>query len=96
MLFPSFLTTTTTQATMMTTAMLALTFTMPIQQQLSHQTACRPIWSDAASPCYQHVNAHPNGTTTFFASGHFLLDSEDEPPLWQMMNADNDDNDPGK
>jgi hypothetical protein len=95
MLFPSFLTsTTTTQATMMTTAMLALTFTMPMQQA-SHQTACGPIWTDAASPCYQHVNAHPNGTTTFFANGHFLLDSEDEPPLW-LMNADNDDNDPGK
>jgi hypothetical protein len=87
MLFPS------TQATMMTTAMLALTFTIPMQQA-SHQTACGPIWSETASPCYQHANAHPNGTMTFSASGHVLLDTEDE-PLWQM-NADDDDTDPGK
>jgi hypothetical protein len=91
MKFPS-----TTQATMMTTAMLALAFTMPMQQ-VSQQTACGPIWSDSASPCYQHVNVHLNGTTTFFAGGgHFLLDSEDEPPLWLMMNADDDYNYAGK
>jgi hypothetical protein len=86
----------TTQSTMMTTAMLALTFTIPMQQA-SHQTACGPIWSETASPCYQHANAHPNGTMTFFASGQVLLDSEDDEPLsWLMIAEDDNENDPGK
>jgi hypothetical protein len=84
-----------TQSTMMTTAMLALTFTIPMQQA-SHPTVCGPIWSETTSPCYQHANAHPNGTMTFFASGQVLLDSEDEPSLWLMMNDNENENDTGK
>jgi hypothetical protein len=60
------------QATM--TALLAATFTIPMQRA-SHQTACRPVWSEAASPCY--YQAATIGTTSFFDEDDLL--PEDEP-----------------
>jgi hypothetical protein len=57
-----------------TTALLAMTFTIPMQRA-SHQTSCRPVWSEAASPCY--FQAATIGTNSFFDEGDLL--PEDEP-----------------
>jgi hypothetical protein len=62
------------QATM--TALLATTFTIPMQRA-SHQTACRPVWNEEASPCHYQPVFGAIGTASFFDEDDLL--PEDEP-----------------
>jgi hypothetical protein len=57
------------------TALSAKIFTIPMQRRSSHQTACRPVWSKAASPCHYH--AATIGAISFFDKDDLL--PEDEP-----------------
>jgi hypothetical protein len=62
-----------------TTVLLAMTFTIPMHHPTaSHQTACRPVWNAAASPCHYQPAAFGGaiGTASFFDEDDLLPEDD--------------------